>query len=94
MRSDVRVYGDPSGFVTIAKGLAGRNELSIEITDPGAVPGLGRRLLERARGAVEPGAWLFAAVSPGNARSLRSFLSQGFVPIGTEVLIAPGSQDR
>ncbi len=87
MRSDVRVYGDPSGFVTIAKGLAGRNELSIEITDPGAVPGLGRRLLERARGAVEPGTWLFAAVSPGNARSLRSFLAAGFTPIGSEVII-------
>jgi hypothetical protein len=30
---------------------------------------------------------VFAAVSPGNARSLRSFLAAGFVPIGGEVII-------
>ncbi len=87
MRSDVRVYGDTRGFVTIAKGLAGRSELSIEVADPGSEPGLGRQFLERARGAVEPGGWLFAAVSPGNARSLRSFLAAGFTPIGSEVII-------
>lgn len=87
MRSEVRVYGDTRGFVTIAKGLGGRNELSIEVADPGAEPGLGRQLLERAKGAVEPGGWLFAAVAPGNARSLRSFLAAGFTPIGSEVII-------
>jgi hypothetical protein len=36
------------------------------------------------------GELLFAAVAPGNARSLRSFLSRGFVPIGSEVLIRVG----
>lgn len=87
LRTEVAVYGDGRGFVTIARGLAGRWELSIEVADPGAEPGQGRRLLDRARGAVEPGGWLFAAVSPGNARSLRSFLAAGFTPIGSEVII-------
>ena len=87
LRSDVTVLGGTSGFVTIAAGLAGRRELSIEVADPGAEPGLGRRLLDQARRAVDPGAWLFAAVSPGNARSLRSFLAAGFTPIGSELII-------
>lgn len=98
-RRDVRVHGDERGFVTLASGLAGRQELSIEIAAPGTDPGLGRRFLSWARTMVEPGSWLFAAVSPGNARSLRSFLATGFVPIGSEVIIdrsgvaAPGPVD-
>lgn len=92
VRTEVQVFGDGQGFITIARGLAGRHELSIEVADPGTDPGRGRRLLDRARGAVEPGGWLFAAVSPGNARSLRSFLAVGFTPIGSEIIIhRPGA---
>jgi hypothetical protein len=42
-----------------------------------------------ARTLREPpaGEPLFAAVSPGNARSVRAFLAMGFVPIGSEVII-------
>jgi len=87
IRTGVRVYGDARGFVTIAKGLAGRNELGIEVANPGAEPGLGRQFLAQAIRAIEPGSWLFAAVSPGNARSLRSLLATGFTPIGSEVII-------
>jgi hypothetical protein len=36
---------------------------------------------------------VFAAVSPGNARSLRAFLAAGFVPLGSEALIEPGRGD-
>lgn len=92
-----RVIAGPD--VTLASGLAGRQELSIEIAAPGTDPGLGRRFLSWARTMFEPGSWLFAAVSPGNARSLRSFLATGFVPIGSEVIIdrsgvdAPGPVD-
>lgn len=32
---------------------------------------------------------LFAAVSPGNARSPRSFLAECFVPLGSEVVVTP-----
>ena len=87
IRSDVSVYGDEAGFFTLARGLAGRHELSIEITEPGSSPGRGRQLLADARAMAPVGSWLFAAVSPGNARSLRSFLAAGFTPIGSEVLI-------
>jgi hypothetical protein len=31
---------------------------------------------------------VFAAVAPGNARSLRAFLAEGFVPLGSEVIFA------
>ncbi len=94
LRSAVVVHGDETGFVTIARGLAGRTEMGVEVTAKLQGSGAGRVLIERARGLLAPDQYLFAAVAPGNARSLRSFLSQGFVPIGTEVLIAPGSQHR
>jgi hypothetical protein len=79
LRHDVRVFGDERGVVTIGLGLAGRQELSIEGI------GCGRSLLAEALRLTD--GWLFAAVSPGNARSLRLFLSVGFAPIGSEVII-------
>jgi hypothetical protein len=91
LRSDVVVYGDERGFVTLGQGLAGRREMSIEIPPECHSSGTGRRLIAEARALVEPTEWVFAGVSPGNARSLRAFLSQGFVPIGSEVLIEPNS---
>ena len=89
IRSDVTVFGTDQGFITLASGLAGRRELSIELGDPGVSPGAGRRLLAAARTLVAEGSWLFAAVSPGNVRSLRSFLAAGWAPVGSEVLITP-----
>ena len=50
--------------------------------DPGS-------LIAEAIHLVPEGELLFAAVSPGNARSLRAFLSLGFTPIGSECLIRP-----
>ena len=89
LRSGVVVHGDERGFVTIGRGLAGRREMSIEIPPERHSSGTGRELIAEARALVEPTEWVFAGVSPGNARSLRAFLSQGFVPIGSEVLIEP-----
>lgn len=86
-RSDVKVYGDERGLVTLAGGLAGRLELSVEATEHNR--GWGRALIAEAIGLVPEGEFLFAAVSPGNARSLRTFLGLGFKPIGSEVLIRP-----
>ena len=84
-RSDVRVYGDERGLITLGNGLAGRLEMSIEASTHNQ--GWGRSLIAEALGLVPEGELLFAAVSPGNARSLRAFLSHGFVPIGSEALI-------
>jgi hypothetical protein len=88
-RSDVRVFGDERGLVTIGSGLAGRLEMSVEVVEPLHSSGAGRVLIGEALRLVPGGELLFAAVSPGNARSLRAFLSQGFVPIGSEVHITP-----
>ncbi|GAB1510281.1 N-acetyltransferase [Actinophytocola sp. KF-1] len=84
LRDEVRVYGDERGLVTVAVGLAGRTEMSVEAD----VPGTGRALIREALGLVAAGEPVFAAVAPGNARSLRAFLSEGFVPVGSEVIIA------
>ncbi len=93
LRDNVTVYGDERGFFTLANGLAGRTEISIELADPAATPGLGRTLLDQARRVHDAGTPLFAAVSPGNSRSLRSFLAAGFLPIGSEVIIHPAGAE-
>ncbi|WP_306322783.1 MULTISPECIES: hypothetical protein [unclassified Streptomyces] len=90
LRADVRVHGDERGLVTLADGLAGRRELSIELHAshaPGR--GHGRALLTDALSLVPEGEPVYAAVSPGNARSLRTFLACGFTPLGSEVVLRP-----
>lgn len=90
LRDDVRVYGDARGFITLAQGLAGRLELSISLTDPtSSGQGAGRSLLHDALTVVPVQAPVFAAVTPGNARSLRAFLAAGFRPIGSEAILRP-----
>ncbi len=89
LRTSVRVFGDERGLVTLGEGLAGRLELSIETVPDSHGTGAGRALVADALGLVPAGTPVFAAVSPGNARSLRALLSQGFRPIGSEVLIRP-----
>lgn len=74
-------------MVTLAQGLPGRAELSVEVSAGRA--GVGRDLLRDALALVPTGEPLFAAVSPGNARSLRAFLAVGFQPVGSEVIITP-----
>ncbi|MFF5716111.1 hypothetical protein [Streptomyces buecherae] len=91
LRTDVGVYGDERGLVTLANGVAGRRELSIELGQPDRdSTGLGRSLLRAALTLVPAGEPVFAAVSPGNARSLRAFLAAGFTPIGSEAIVRPG----
>jgi hypothetical protein len=93
LRRDVRVYGDERGLVTLSSGLAGRRELSVEAATAGQGRGWGRGLLTDALGLIPAGQPVFAAVSPGNARSLRAFLGVGFVPIGSEVILRPSRPD-
>ncbi|MFI6644574.1 hypothetical protein [Streptomyces sp. NPDC050504] len=90
LRTDVKVYGDERGLVTLADGLAGRRELSVELHDPqDGGRGHGRSLLADALSLVPEAHPVFAAVSPGNARSLRAFLACGFTPVGSEVVLRP-----
>jgi GNAT superfamily N-acetyltransferase len=89
LRDDVRVFGDGRGLVTLARGLAGRTELSVELAPDRQGQGLGPSLVADAMSLVEPGQPVFAAVAPGNARSLRVFLALGFLPIGCETIIRP-----
>ncbi|MFI8209538.1 hypothetical protein [Streptomyces werraensis] len=90
VRTHVEVYGDERGLLTLADGVAGRRELSIELHDVrDGGRGHGRSLIADALSLVPEGEPVFAAVSPGNARSLRAFLARGFTPIGSEVLLRP-----
>ncbi|RAJ46877.1 hypothetical protein K353_00078 [Kitasatospora sp. SolWspMP-SS2h] len=94
-RTRVTVHGDGRGLVTLAHGLAGRHELSVELHDtrPDARSdgrGHGRTLLRDALTLLPAGTPVFAAVAPGNARSLRAFLAAGFTPVGGEVVLRPG----
>lgn len=89
LRRQVRVHGDERGLVTLAEGLAGRLEVSVEADPDRQGGGAGRQLVLEALQLVPEGAPVFAAVSPGNARSLRVFLALGFQPVGSEVLIRP-----
>ena len=92
LRTNVRTFGDERGLVTLAEGLAGRRELSTELHDPtgSGGSGLGRSLIRDALSLVPAGEPVFAAVSPGNARSLRAFLAAGFTPVASESIIRPG----
>lgn len=95
VRENVRVYGDARGLVTVAAGLAGRTEISVEVFPLDRVPtgphrvSAGRELIREAVRLVPAGEPVFAAVAPGNARSLRAFLAEGFTPLGSEVIIQP-----
>jgi hypothetical protein len=89
LRTDVEVYGDERGLVTLATGLAGRRELSIELPSEHQGRGIGRSLLYDALGLAPAGEPVFSAVAPGNARSLRAFLALGFAPLGSELLLVP-----
>jgi len=91
LRHRVQILGDERGLVTLADGLAGRLELSVEAAPEGQGKGWGRALVAEALGHIGAGAPVFAAVAPGNARSLRAFLGLGFVPIGSEVQILASS---
>jgi hypothetical protein len=89
IRSDVRVHGDDRGLVTLAQGLAGRTELSLELAPERQGAGEGAGLLTEVLRLVPAGSPVFAAVSPGNARSLRLFLRHGFTPVASEIQIRP-----
>jgi GNAT superfamily N-acetyltransferase len=87
---DIRVFEDPSAaaVVILGQGLALRTEVAVDEAARGR--GLARRGLVEARRLVGPDQALFAQTAPGNAASLRAFMSAGFRPIGSEVLFFAG----
>jgi hypothetical protein len=89
LRDDVSIHGDERGLVTLATGLAGRLEVSVEVPEGARGRGWGRSLVADALALVPAGQPVFAAVAPGNAASLRAFLATGFVPLGAQVVIQP-----
>jgi hypothetical protein len=87
-RDQVRVFTDPTGAATIilGRGLANRTEVAIEIDPNRRNQGIARQALTEARRIVGAGQLLFAQTAPGNAASIRTLLTAGFQPIGSEVL--------
>jgi hypothetical protein len=92
-RRDVRVHADATGVVTLGRGLVDRRELSVEVFVDAGGQGHGRRLITEGLALAEAGDLVWAQVAPGNAASLRAFLSCGFVPVGAETLIRPATTD-
>jgi hypothetical protein len=85
-RDDVRVFTADGGVLTTGRGIADRLEVSVEVEEGLRHRGLGRSLVAAARHlAAEP---LWAQIAPGNARSLRAFLSAGYAPVGSELLLS------
>ncbi|GAB4070544.1 hypothetical protein GCM10028777_36030 [Angustibacter speluncae] len=95
VRDDVRVLGRPEGgssLVTLARGLGGLTEVSVEL-DPGERgSGRGTSLFVAARAAALAGEDVLASVAPGNTASLRAALRAGFVPLGSVQLLRPSSR--
>jgi hypothetical protein len=87
-RDEVRTWRADGGIVLIGRGVAGRLETAVEVDEDRRSQGLGRRLAVAARHLIPDGTVLWAQVAPGNAASVRAFLSAGFTPVGAEVLLA------
>ncbi|HYL53666.1 MAG TPA: GNAT family N-acetyltransferase [Acidimicrobiia bacterium] len=87
-RSDMRTYAteDGTGVLIVGRGICGRWEIGYEVAPDARDKGLGRRIVEAARGLVAAGEPVWAQVAPGNAASLRSAIAGGFTPIAAEVL--------
>lgn len=87
-RDDVRVWTTPdgAGLVLLGRGLAGRWETAVEVAEARRGNGLGRALALAAR-ELAGGRPLWAQIAPGNAASVRAFLSAGYAPMGAEALL-------
>jgi GNAT superfamily N-acetyltransferase len=86
-RDDVRVWTADGGVLVLGRGLCGRWELALEVEPAARGRGLGRELARAATHLVDPGATVWAQVSPGNAASVRAILAAGYRPVGVEALL-------
>lgn len=87
-RHDVQTWTTPdrSGMVLLGRGVAGRWEVSFEVTESARGRGLGRDLAAAGLGLLPAGTPVFAQVTPGNSSSMRAVMAAGYHPIGSEVL--------
>jgi hypothetical protein len=86
-RDDLAVWAGDGAVVLIGRGVAGRQEVAVEV-DPGRRnEGIGRCAARAARHLAPAGEPLWAQISPGNVASVRAFLAAGFVPAGAEALL-------
>jgi GNAT superfamily N-acetyltransferase len=88
-RDEVRVWTTPGGVLVLGRGLAGRWEAAVEVSEAARGRGLGRRLATAARVLVPDGRPVWAQIAPGNAASVRAFLAAGYAPVGAEALLVP-----
>lgn len=89
IRGDVAVYGDARGLVTLGEGVGGLPEIGVEVAPEQRGRGAGRALVGDALGLVPAGEPVLAAVAPGNAAAVRTFLAGGFEPIGSVQVVVP-----
>lgn len=93
VRDDVQVLGRADlrsrSLATASRGIAGMWEISVELDERERAQRAGARLVAAAVAAVPPGEVVLAAVAPGNAASLRAFLSAGFIVLGSVQLLRP-----
>jgi GNAT superfamily N-acetyltransferase len=92
IRDDVRVLGlagDDDTVLTLATGLGGLAEMSLQVSPLRRGQGTGTLLARAARGLLPPGEPLAACVSPANVPSLRALLRAGFDPVGSVQVYRP-----
>ena len=92
IRGNVRVHGldgDDETVLTLATGIGGLPELSLQVATARRGTGLGTDLARAARGLAERGEPVAACVSPANVPSLRALLSAGFEPVGSVQVYRP-----
>jgi hypothetical protein len=88
-RDEVQVWTSDHGVLVLGRGVAGRWEVAVEVYPGVWNNGHGRALATAARHLVPEDRPIWAEVPPGNAASLRAFLSAGYEPVGSEVLLIP-----
>jgi hypothetical protein len=91
VRDDVRIFGRPTGtdVATVARGIGGLDEISVELDARNRGRGQGAQFVRAAAAVVAAERLVVAAVAPGNASSLRAFLSAGFRIVGSIQLLRP-----
>jgi hypothetical protein len=93
VRDDVRVLGhadrESRSVATLSRGVGGLTELSVETDVSARGLGHGSEFIAAALAAASPGELVVAAVAPGNAASLRAFLTAGFAILGSVQLLRP-----